>query len=102
MADKAGRLPLDKESAAVLKDQLVELREHPGFLFLQVRLESLLQQARESLEAEQLLVQVPKWQGQVESYKRVRGLIPEILREIENTDFGKGPDGRRSGSGTTD
>ncbi len=89
MSERTVELPLDKEGAETVKDELVDLRESRVYQLVQARIEGLLQQCLGKLEREQDVMSLKGLQGQAQAYRRALGMVSEILREIENTNYAK-------------
>lgn len=82
------KLPLEREAAMALRDNLQDLREDQAYRLVQVRLEDLLSQCQRSLEAEQDPLSVRHLQGQVLAYRKALEMIPGLVKEIDNTEYG--------------
>ena len=83
------KLPPEREAAETVKDELVDLKDNRAYLLLQGRIADLLQQAQAALEREQDVLLLKGLQGQALAYRRVMGLLGDVLREIEGRDYNK-------------
>lgn len=81
------QLASDKASAEVLKDSLKDLQETEGHKLVMARLEALLQRDLRLLEAERDPLSVRHLQGRIAAGREMVNLIPDLIRELNNTDY---------------
>ncbi len=88
MALELGQLPLsDKATAEVLKDELVDLKDNRAYQLVLGRLEARLQRDQRLLVREADILSLGKLQGRVEALGEALSVVPEMLREINETNF---------------
>ena len=86
--DNLDRLPLsDKATAEVLKDELVDLKDNRAYLLVLARLEARLQRDLRLLVREADTRSLGKLQGRVEALEEAVNIVPEMLREIDETNI---------------
>lgn len=77
----------DKASAEVLKDSLLDLKDNKAYQLVVARLDFLLQRDLRLLEAELDPLLLRHLQGRVKGMREAMGVVDDIVRELNNTDF---------------
>lgn len=86
--DNLDRLPLsDKATAEALKDELVDLKDNRAYLLVQARLEARHSRDLRLLARAEDTQSLQKLQGRVEALEEAVNIVPEMIREIDETNF---------------
>jgi hypothetical protein len=75
---------LSKEEALELESLLLDLRQHPGYSYLEGRCKDLLAQCQRLLEVEVDQLQLARHQGKVAAYKSVINLITDTIKQLKS------------------
>ena len=82
------RLPLsDRATAEALKDELVDLKDNRAYQLVLARLEARRQRDLRLLVKEADTLSLRKLQGRVEALEETLNIVPEMLREINETNL---------------
>ena len=82
-------LPREQEAAETVRDELVDLKDSRAYNLVMGHIEVLLQGVRDSLERQEDVSLLNASQGQAVAYRRCLGMVDELIKKIDNTDYKK-------------
>ena len=77
----------DKATAETVKDELVDLKDNRAYQLVLARLEQLHSRDLRLLVRGEATQSLERLQGRVEAMEEAINMVPELLRQIEETDY---------------